>query len=272
MNDRQEIPDNDIARLTLDIWEEAGLLATTPHSTGTFYHSARFPAAPEFNFFMPSFGSGPIEPDTLKDIAAFYGRRNGQPVVYCPDPLVPELGAGEAKFREVMMRADVDEVLVRLDGKTARENLSFARMSAFSSPDYLRVYNSVFMSPDSHSQYDDIYKTFIEVFGRAAKGGLSYEPWLVLGRLDGEPATAATVVAKGKLAGLYNLATKPEFRGKNLAALTMRDAFRQAKERGAETLFLITETDSDLERTYARMGFRPFARYSAVALNPAPGN
>jgi ribosomal protein S18 acetylase RimI-like enzyme len=70
------------------------------------------------------------------------------------------------------------------------------------------------------------------------------------------------------VAGLYNLATKPEFRGRHLAAQTMREAFTQAQARGTETLFLITETDSDLQRTYERIGFKPFARYSAVALKP----
>jgi len=286
MSKDKKISGNEIVRFSLDIWEETGLLTHQPHSAGRFYFSERF-SEREFNFFMPDFNQKALSASTLADISKFYASRHNEPLIYCPDKMVERLGdaVGEGKIREVIMRANVDEVLERLADKTPSEKLVLGKMNDFSNPAYLGVYNSVFLSADSTSQYDKIYETFIDLFGNAAKGGASFSPWVMLGTLDGEAASAATIVPKGPLAGLYNLATKPECRGQGLAAQVMREAFRQARDAGATTLFLITEwsdpkktetglalekaeTELELEKMYTRMGFKTFARYSGVMLNP----
>ena len=260
--------DNGIIRFSLDIWQETGLLKSQAHEAGRFYFSERF-AASEFNFFMPDFKTNHLTARAVEDIKDFYAEKRCEPVIYCPDKMIVRLRGdvvNEIRTREVYMKGDAENLLADSQCRTPGEKLVFERLDDFSDPRYLGVYNRVFLSPDSKSQYDEVYTVFIDLFGKAAKGGASFKPWVMMGSVDGEAVTAVTVVPQGRLAGIYNLATPPEWEKKGFATAVLRQAYLAARKEGVERFFLITDTGSTKEKMYKRRGFASFARYTGLTV------
>jgi GNAT superfamily N-acetyltransferase len=73
-------------------------------------------------------------------------------------------------------------------------------------------------------------------------------------RHGGEPAAVALVLRSHHMAGLYAVATRPEYRGRRYAGLLLAAAGALAHERG-EPLTLQTEVGSTAERLYTAAGF-----------------
>lgn len=73
---------------------------------------------------------------------------------------------------------------------------------------------------------------------------------------DGRPAGAATSIFGPGVAGLYNLAVAPPFRGQGLGRLLTRHRVALAQRRRCAQIFLQTERPA-VTRWQARHGFRP---------------
>lgn len=87
-----------------------------------------------------------------------------------------------------------------------------------------------------------------------------------LGYLDGAPVATATVVRGGEapgidgegVAGIYNVATRPEARGRGVAPAMAAAALRASRDLGCHTAILIATALG--ETVYQRLGFRECCR------------
>ena len=96
-------------------------------------------------------------------------------------------------------------------------------------------------------------------FYRLAAGALlrSDSPqWLYVGYLEGEPvATAEATVADGA-AGLYNISTRPPYRGRGIGSMMTWRPLHDALARGCDLGVLQAAPEG--VSIYRRLGFRPF--------------
>jgi GNAT superfamily N-acetyltransferase len=82
---------------------------------------------------------------------------------------------------------------------------------------------------------------------------------VVVGRLDGTPMTTALVHVSGPTAGIYNVATLPDGRGRGLGAAATWAAVMAGRDMGAEHAIL--QSSSSGYPVYSRMGFVDVGRY-----------
>jgi ribosomal protein S18 acetylase RimI-like enzyme len=76
------------------------------------------------------------------------------------------------------------------------------------------------------------------------------------------PAASAICVHEGDLAGLFEIATTPEERGRGLARRIVLSALKWARLRGARRAWLQVEADNrPARRLYETLGFREIYRY-----------
>lgn len=73
---------------------------------------------------------------------------------------------------------------------------------------------------------------------------------------DGAPVACATVMVRGEIAGLYNVAVCHDRQGRGYGATIAAAAARRALEMGAGAVFLQCPDGGPVERLYARLGFR----------------
>ena len=81
---------------------------------------------------------------------------------------------------------------------------------------------------------------------------------MYLGRWEGAPASTATLWPFAGVAGVYSVATLPEFRRRGLASATVAALLEDAKERGLP--FAALRTGWDDMPLYERLGFRERGR------------
>ncbi len=79
---------------------------------------------------------------------------------------------------------------------------------------------------------------------------------LYVGYLGSEPVAAAEATLAGKVVGLYNVATRREFRRRGFGAALTARPLRDARERGYRTAVL--QAAAEGVRLYERIGFRRF--------------
>lgn len=80
-----------------------------------------------------------------------------------------------------------------------------------------------------------------------------------LGLLDGEPVAASGVFVSGEIAGVYNVATRPEARGRGIGAALTWAAALGGRDAGATRSIL--QASEMGEPVYTRMGYATPARY-----------
>jgi len=86
--------------------------------------------------------------------------------------------------------------------------------------------------------------------------------WITL-REDGAAAAVASVVAAGTVAGYFDLAVRPEFRRRGLAARAVRAAADWARGQGAEWLFCqVAATNTASLALNTALGLREAYRYT----------
>ena len=98
-----------------------------------------------------------------------------------------------------------------------------------------------------------------------------WQPWLLaanlrnlaradqsffIGRIDGRPAGVLLLVTHGATAGIYAVATLPEFRKQGVSTTLLAHAVRLAREQGRSIVTLQVARGSDAERLYLHQGFR----------------
>ena len=80
--------------------------------------------------------------------------------------------------------------------------------------------------------------------------------WLYLGYHEGRPVATAELTVGGGVAGLYNIATLPELRGRGIGALMTWTPLRDAAQAGLPAAIL--QASPMGQGLYARLGFREF--------------
>jgi ribosomal protein S18 acetylase RimI-like enzyme len=80
--------------------------------------------------------------------------------------------------------------------------------------------------------------------------------WLYLGCLNGEPVATAEVTVAGGAAGLYNISTKPAYRGRGIGSMMTWRPLRDALARGCDLGVLQAAPDG--VSIYRRLGFEAF--------------
>lgn len=108
-----------------------------------------------------------------------------------------------------------------------------------------------------------------EAMAALLRPGLLADPTIVmlLGKVDGEPVATSLLCLSGEIAGVYNVATVPDFRRRGFGAALTVSALREGGRRGCTIGAL---QPSEMGRpVYARMGFRSAALYLQF-LSPPP--
>jgi ribosomal protein S18 acetylase RimI-like enzyme len=91
------------------------------------------------------------------------------------------------------------------------------------------------------------------------------KPYVAL--VDGTPASALLVLQNEGDCYFWFVATVPESRRRGLASELARHALREARQAGCATTTL--ESTAMAEKTYERLGFRPFGRYRMWEWRPS---
>jgi ribosomal protein S18 acetylase RimI-like enzyme len=122
--------------------------------------------------------------------------------------------------------------------RTAAELDAFARLSA--------------------ANWDPPDTNVLAFYQRTAAALLSAEApqWLYLGYLDGQPvATAEATVQEGAV-GLFNISTRPEFRGRGIGSMLTWQPLRDARSAGCD-LGVLQAAEAGVGM-YRRLGFASF--------------
>lgn len=90
-----------------------------------------------------------------------------------------------------------------------------------------------------------------------------------LGYVGGRPVTTSALIASDGVAGVYNVATVPEYRGRGIGEAMTWHAVRKGVEAGCVIGSL--QASAMGQPVYARMGFRTIAPYESYILPPKPG-
>jgi GNAT superfamily N-acetyltransferase len=126
--------------------------------------------------------------------------------------------------------------------------------------DWIRGFLKVFPLPEPVGRAMGDLANRAKGFG----GGASLANYV--GTLDGEPVGVASVFISGHVAGIYNVGTVEEHRGKGIGtAMTLAGAL-QARSRGCQVAVL--QSSKLGLPVYARMGFREICRYAAYVWTP----
>ena len=89
--------------------------------------------------------------------------------------------------------------------------------------------------------------------------------WFYLGLLDGEPVATAEATVHDGAAGLYNIATRAEFRGRGIGSMLTWRPLSDARNAGCDLAVL--QASPDGVPIYRRLGFEPFGQ--VVEYKPA---
>lgn len=74
------------------------------------------------------------------------------------------------------------------------------------------------------------------------------------------------MVYHGGIAGIYNVATKPDYRGKGIGTAVTLAPLMAAKKKGYEIAWL--ESSEMAEKLYKRIGFREYCRFFRCFYSP----
>lgn len=77
-----------------------------------------------------------------------------------------------------------------------------------------------------------------------------------IGHLSGKPVGTALTVSEGESAGIYAVATLPDYRRQGISAMIMNQAIHEARARGARVVTLQVKQDSYVEDFYRHLGFK----------------
>jgi len=86
--------------------------------------------------------------------------------------------------------------------------------------------------------------------------------WFGAVRADGKRVSAGVLVQEGDCAGLYGVATHPQWQRKGYAGRLVGGLLAHARSQGVETAYLqVMVTNDPALQLYARLGFREIYRY-----------
>jgi ribosomal protein S18 acetylase RimI-like enzyme len=76
-----------------------------------------------------------------------------------------------------------------------------------------------------------------------------------IGRLDGKPAGVTLLLITGEIAGIYAVATLPEYRKKGVSTALLNRAVGDARARGCTVISLQVSQGSYAQKLYRSLGF-----------------
>ncbi len=204
--------------------------------------------------FNPAFVPAGVDFDQfVEEARAFYSERGLPWALVVPehDPVAPPgriryLGLAEAQIMPVMTRdtlpgddwpaskADIDIQTAETDDVRADHRAVLA--IAFGIPDHM---SRIVLPP-----------------------GVPLSPLLrfYVAYREGVPVGSAALCEAAGLAGIYNVATRPEYRRTGIATALMRHVLQDARERGLQTCVL--QSSADGRPLYARLGFTRLSTYT----------
>jgi ribosomal protein S18 acetylase RimI-like enzyme len=175
-----------------------------------------------------------------------------------PGAAPPDLGERLGRRGFVADDDLVPAMAADLDGLPSIEpasGVTWARVdTADGIPDLLDVLCAGFEVPDS------LRPMFERALAGVASAPRHVASYLV--SLDGRPASTAMAAVIDDVAGIYNVATIPEARGRGLGALATHLAMRRGGELGAKMAVL--ESSDMAYSLYERLGFREVGRYRVL--------
>jgi len=206
-------------------------------------------------FFNGGFVAGSIsDPErTIADAVAFFGARSLPFLLWVRDGLAPDLVAAASATGlrpqagpPLMALSPVPPMRPLLDGLSVEVVADEASLA-----DHARLLTEAFEMPR-------------EVGDRFIRPALleTADFAVVIGRVDGEPVSTAAVAVSGSTAGVYNVATPKEFRGKGFGETLTDAAIREGVRRGCDHAIL--QASPAGYPVYLRMGFVEIARYTQL--------
>lgn len=137
-------------------------------------------------------------------------------------------------------------------------------LSTVDGMDSLRIWSDVLTRGFEMPEF--VGKAFLDMFESLGGPGPD-QPWRAyLGSIDGEPIATAMLALAAGVAGIFNVATLPEARGKGagtaITAAALRDAVRMGYRVG------VLQASAMGRSVYHRMGFREYGAYSQYIWMP----
>jgi ribosomal protein S18 acetylase RimI-like enzyme len=110
----------------------------------------------------------------------------------------------------------------------------------------------------SAANWDPPDAQVLRFYERTAPALLSVESpqWLYVGYLDGEPVATAEATVSGGTVALFNISTRPAFRGRGIGSMMTRFPLREAQAGGCDLAVLRAAAAG--VSIYRRLGFANF--------------
>jgi ribosomal protein S18 acetylase RimI-like enzyme len=112
----------------------------------------------------------------------------------------------------------------------------------------------------SAANWDPPDAQVLRFYERTAPALLSVESpqWLYVGYLDGEPVATAEATVSGGTVALFNISTRPAFRGRGIGSMMTRFPLREAQAGGCDLAVLRAAAAG--VSIYRRLGFANFGK------------
>lgn len=127
--------------------------------------------------------------------------------------------------------------------------------SAESISDFFEVFASAYGGEKSEEQpYGELDETYILSIKRSFAYKSKFFHFVCYD--SGKPISIATLCFENGYGGIYSVGTNPAYRGKGFGTVATSACISKWQELGGKTLFLQTETGSDVEKWYFKLGFK----------------
>ncbi|MDE1869063.1 MAG: GNAT family N-acetyltransferase [Candidatus Micrarchaeota archaeon] len=192
----------------------------------------------------------------LEAIISFYSERKALPALY--------IASGDNRIGRALARygfkAKYADSWMVYTGRKIRDNNSGVVVKKVSNKGEMRHFTRIFETVYGLKGTGP-YKSLEKGYGKALFGAFGHKQKgksvaFYLAYLGGKPVGCAMLVTSGRYAGLYGLGVLQRYRGRGIArALTAR-RIADARQMGANIIFLQTEKGSINEKIFKKMGFK----------------
>ena len=210
-----------------------------------------------WNYLLPNEKCLTSPEKVISAVKSYYKEQNRRPCL--------QLSNGSPELIDSLSRAgfklEYQDVWMFYEGGQVEDTvLPKIKITACETEKELETFLEVFFAAYSGVSPDEPYGALPPEYGEAFKKSfyLREEKGLYLSILyfNDQPAAISELGFNEKLACLYGLGVKPEFRKQGLAEILTRHRIKIAQEKGANAIFLQTEAGSYNEKLFTRYGFK----------------
>jgi GNAT superfamily N-acetyltransferase len=184
-----------------------------------------------------------------------FSKENDRVPAFYLDPFTEPVNLNEM-LEQVGFELKDQEIWMLHDDKTAVEEIkdnSNVKMQRVSSTSQMKRYVDMFnvgfgMSSDAYGK--SLYESFVNPT-------TDVEILHYIASIEDKECGVASLYSSGKVGGVYNVTTLPEFRCKGVGTALNKKVIQESLKRNHDLLILQTEEHGDAYRIYERMGFRP---------------